>query len=819
MTAAGLRVATRLAARAARRSRWRSVLVVMLIALPVTAMTGATAIIETVTPTPERRATTMLGAADLLVTPIRPDADRELLVTMLPAGSRIEALAITGDQGAVAGTEFGVEVRAIDLDGLGKGMLDLLAGRTPQQPDEVAISPRVGGGGLELGDPLSLEALGPTTVVGFVEDPSNLRAPVVLADPSLAGTMSQAGATPFLVDLPPGASSDEVTDLLSGFEPGSEVDSEVPPFAVTTRARAGAPTPAQTALVFVLGGLALVEAALVASAAFAVSVRRRQRELGLLGAVGAESRHLRASVLAEGMLLGSLGAIVGVLLGVAAALATGPWLDELTDRRNPPLVLQPQWLLIAAGIGLAAALVAAAIPARIAARVPVLEALSGRRPAVAPARRTLRLGLVTVGLAFAITLAGSAYRMEDTDGTVSAVLLLCGAVLGVLGFGACSPWLLERLEGVASRLPISARLALRDTARFRSRNGPIVTAVLAGFAATVALAAILSSQDAEAAERYSPMLRSDQLIVAGAGQAAAGPEIARQLNAIAAAPMLRTGSEGTSYMTIVLGTGDDAVYLSDPAVGDETLLKALGGEDATDAFREGAFVLFVDRPVAGPAILTVHQESTSGRMTEEVVGEIPYRALPTDVPRGTLPTAVISHETAQRYRFEAIPEGRYLVRLPRPVTDQDLTVAGDLLSTYPDTFVTVETGPYRAGEAFRMVLLLASLAFALSVTGVAVALGEAETRPDQRTLLALGADPAVRRRITAARAGVLAAIAGVLAVPAGLLPVWGVLFSRGSPIVVPIPEVLAALAILPVTAVVGAALLSRPIGPWAAYRT
>jgi len=42
-------------------------------------------------------------------------------------------------------------------------------------------------------------------------------------------------------------------------------------------------------------------------------------------------------------------------------------------------------------------------------------------------------------------------------------LLSVGAVTGVLGFGACSPWLLERLEGVARRLPW--RRALRYATR------------------------------------------------------------------------------------------------------------------------------------------------------------------------------------------------------------------------------------------------------------------------------------------------------------------------------------------------------------------
>src|ERR1019366_5372846 len=127
-----------------------------------------------------------------------------------------------------------------------------------------------------------------------------------------------------------------------------------------------------------------------------------------------------------------------------------------TDRRNPAVVIAPGLILVAGGFGLMATLVAALVPAWTAAHVPVLAALSGRRPAQAPARRTLRLGLVLIGLAIAMTATGATLRLHDTDGssgTVSIVLLFAGAILGTLGFGACSPWLLERLEPPAARLP------------------------------------------------------------------------------------------------------------------------------------------------------------------------------------------------------------------------------------------------------------------------------------------------------------------------------------------------------------------------------
>ncbi|MGI8533781.1 MAG: FtsX-like permease family protein [Candidatus Limnocylindrales bacterium] len=790
----------------------------LLIALPVTAMAGTTTILETVTPTPDRRAISRMGAADLLITPFSAAADEAMLRSLLPEGSRVEPVPDMVDNALVGGAEIGVSVRAFGLDGLAAGMLDLVSGRTPERPGEVAISPSIAAiAAIRVGNQLTLRSLGDMVVVGIVEDPMNLRAPIVLVDPVAEG-LAGAGAASYLVELPDGVNIDMLDPALLG---RGAAEARLP-FAVTSRAQAAAPTATQAGAVFVLGGLALIEAALIASAAFAVSIRRRQRDLGLLGAAGGAPSHLRVTVLTEGACLGLVGALSGVALGVIAAGAAAPWLDQLTDRRNPPLVLLPHWLVLAALIGFAAALLAAVVPAWTCSRVPVLAALSGRRPVSAPARRTLRIGLATVGAGFAITLAGSLYRLQDAEGLVWAALLLAGAVLGVLGFGACSPWLLERLETLAPRLPLSARLALRDTARFRSRNGPIVTAVLAAFAATVAVAALLASQEARAAQYYQPMLRADQLMVVGDGARTAGPEIARELGALAAAHLTTTAlvEEGSFVSVRVGGRAPEADdYFGGPAVGDEELLRALGGEEAIEEFRQGHLILFSDHEVTGPAVIEIFRETpAAGAPGIEVIGQVPYRTLGTEVPNGSVPSSIISPGSAQTLGITAVEETQYLIRLSHTATDQEMARAGEIAQRHPPTSVNVERGPERPGEAFRVLLLVASLAFALSITGVAVALGEAEARADQRVLLALGAGPSVRRRITAARAGVLSAIAGVLAVPAGLLPVWGLLFTAEAPIVLPLLEVLGALAVLPITAVLGAALLSRPMPAWSALR-
>jgi putative ABC transport system permease protein len=811
VNATSTRAVIRIARRNIARSRWRSLLVSLLVMLPVAAMVCAATVVQTVTPTPERSVTHQMGAADLLVYPGVTGATTDALRARLPSGSQIEPFRFEEGRLVLPGTEASVTLRSMDLDGLAHGMLAIVDGRLPRNSGEVAVSVSVARlAAVGIGDSLTLKDLAAATVVGLVEDQFDLKARVVLQDVSAAVAAAPLGQATWLVGLPPGT---DVASLdLAAAVPGSSSAL----FQATSRAAATTATDGPTAGIIVLGGLALLEAALIASAAFAVSIRRRQRELGLLAATGAEPRHLAGTVMAEGALLGGLGVLVGVIVGVASALAASPWLDQLTDRRNPSIGISPLWISMAGGIGLIAALLAACVPAWTAARLPVLTALSGRRPSSAPARRTLSLGVVMIGIAIALTSTGAAMRLRDPGGSISILLLLAGAILGTLGFGACSPWLIERLERPAARLPLAGRIALRDTARARSRNGPIVTALLASFAATVALAAYGASNDASIAAHWQPWLLPDQIFMQGEGAARGGPEAAGELGAIAAGSIPYAASAERS---VWISPGDSHDHLTNLGVtfGDGELLSALGAEAATSAMGAGAVVLLAEKP-SNVTRVTVHVMDNQGVEVDSL--KLPARVVVTGIGMGgDLPGAVLSSETAMRLGVSAGSSDRYVMRLGHPVTDADLARAATIAAQYPDTGADASPGPSRPDEAFRMVMLGASLLFALSVTGLAVALGEAESRPEQRTLLALGADPRLRRRIAAARAGVISALAGALAVPAGLLPIWGLLASRGAPLVVPLPEIVVALAVLPVLAVTGTWVFSRPIPAWSAFRS
>lgn len=826
MSFSATRAVLRISRRNIWRNRWRSALIVLLVALPVAAMVGATTLLITTTPSSEEAATRQLGRADLLAFP-REQATREQLADRLPAGSVIEPISSMSGQLVLPGRRVEITVRALNLDGLARGMLTSIGGRLPAAAGEVAISRGAAAlAGADIGDSIEMDGWGQSTVVGFIENPGRLSERVVLLDPSLAEQAAGLDEPDFLIGLPPGYAGPPPDP--AGFHTRSRDDLR----AYYGMASAG---------VLVLGALVMIETVLVAAAAFTVSIRRRQRELGILAAVGAHRRQLAGTVVGEGLWLGGLGSIIGAVVGFAAIVAVSPWLDELANRRNPPVSLDVTATLAAIGLGVAATLIASAIPAWTAARLPVLTALSGRRPPFASARRVLLLGVGLITLASSSIASGAVLRLDYSMNEMSTLLLAGGAIVGVLGFGACSPWLIERFEHLGRRLPFTGRVALRDTARARSRTAPIVTAMLSSLALTVALAAYTSSSEPSVERSKAPWLRADQLALSGAAASTQGPEVARQLGAIAGAPQSElVAIDGSlKYLTAwFAANGQPPPDRDNPCIlqiqveecgagavasGDRDLLVTLGAELGVDSLSAGKVVVLTEQPMS---ISWVGLETTEGQLQPDGTTEFRLgrtQAFPAvNVAAGHgpfVPGAIIPVAVAEQLGFRASTEYvPYLIRLDHPVTEADVAQAAALLADTPYLSVSSSVKEPDPNEIFRVALAVLSLLFALTVTAIAVALAESESRAEQRTLLAVGADPGIRRRLTAARAGVLALLAGLLAVPAGLLPVWGLLASRGAALIIPLLEVAAVVAVLPLAAIVGALLLSRPIPTWSAFR-
>ena len=153
--------------------------------------------------------------------------------------------------------------------------------------------------------------------------------------------------------------------------------SEFPNVDVNTQsdqiAEAGAQVDQLVALFTGLLSLALVIALLGIANTLALSIVERTREIGLLRAVGMTRRHVRKMVRREAMIIAVFGAILGVLIGSAIGFGVVTSLaDDGLGSFSLPAGQLVIWLIVAAVAGLIASLG----PARKAARLDVLKAIS-----------------------------------------------------------------------------------------------------------------------------------------------------------------------------------------------------------------------------------------------------------------------------------------------------------------------------------------------------------------------------------------------------------------------------------------------------------
>ena len=119
---------------------------------------------------------------------------------------------------------------------------------------------------------------------------------------------------------------------------------------------------------FIVGGLAVGNT-------LSMGVLEQTHELGLMRIVGMTRRQIRKLILCESLLLGILGALMGIAAGVTTA-----WVIHLCNEPllgySVPFSLRP-WLVVAnAGSCLAITMAAAWLPAARAARLNLLTAIA-----------------------------------------------------------------------------------------------------------------------------------------------------------------------------------------------------------------------------------------------------------------------------------------------------------------------------------------------------------------------------------------------------------------------------------------------------------
>jgi len=653
-----------------------------------------------------------------------------------------------------------VDYRTQDPEGAYSApMLALRAGRYPTAAGEAAVTDAVADDfGLDVGASVALD--GPTrTVVGVVENPSDLSDEFVLLPPGLDAAQDTVTV---LVD----ASSERV----DGFRPAGGGDREI-----SERASANEGV---LAAVGVLGvaTVALVLVALLAAAGFVVVAQRRLRQLGMLAAIGATERHLRLAMVANGLAVGFVAAVAGATLALLGWIAMEPRLETALgyriDRFNVP------WWLIIAGtlLALLTATGAAWWPARAAARTSIVGALSGRPARPRPVHRSAALaGALIVAGVVCLAVAGDVTG-ESVHWT-NVVLIGAGTLATVIGVLLVSPLAIRALAACAAPLPVSGRLALRDLARFQARSGSALAAISLVLGIPVAI--VVTASAAEDTADKGNLADNQLLIRDGDDKEPFIPEPAQlgrmqtQVDRIVASfddptvvavdvavdPDAEPDPEfGRPSVFLGERVGDGWHGLSPVYVATPELLEPYGVDlDAVDPDTE-----FITTETAQLSIFGVAAQATGSAATRvEVAAAVRHAETVTKIERITpgytsLPGSFITPEALRGRGWEATGSGRWLVQTSQPPTADQLAAARDIAA---GAGLTIETRDDQAGLAsLRSGATAVGVLLALGVLAMTIGLIRSETAGDLRTLTATGATGTTRRALTAATAGALAAL-------------------------------------------------------------
>lgn len=289
-----------------------------------------------------------------------------------------------------------------------------------------------------------------------------------------------------------------------------------------------------TTFLLIFAGIALVVGAFLIVNTFSILVAQRSRELALYRALGASKRQVTGSVLAEAAVLGTLGATLGIGLGVLMALAIRSLFAGVgLDLSGQPLVFRPRTFLAAYVVGVLVTMGAAWLPARRTARIAPVQAL---RDDVAMPEGSLRkrfgigMALLVVG---GTSLALGLYAVDvESDGW-----FVGAGVLGILfGVVAASPVISHPFLTAARALLAAVfgtvgNLAGQNSLRNPRRTTATASALMIGLALAGTMAILGDSAKASVDRSIEENFRGDYIVSNMVGQPFS-PAIARKMKRV-----------------------------------------------------------------------------------------------------------------------------------------------------------------------------------------------------------------------------------------------------------------------------------------------
>ncbi|WP_020523433.1 FtsX-like permease family protein [Catelliglobosispora koreensis] len=867
--------ALRIARREALRAKTRAALVIAMIALPVAALTGIASAYDMFDLRTPEKLDRSIGAADASLQVVGKDPIEQEpsgdgywpandtgqvqpslignggtppvdVAALLPSGTRLLGeldldVTVRTPRGLA-----GITGRATDVgDPLQSGRVTILRGTAPRDATEIALTESAAEW-LEVGLGGTVTATKPAQtfkVSAIIEYPADL-SPAMVVHTSLANGAFQR----WLADTPQPVTWEQVRQLnAKGLLVVSREVALNPP-AIYNQGGGPRVDGGELALGGLVAALAIFEIVLLTGPAFAVGARRRNRELALIAAAGGEPKHIRRVVLADGIVLGLVGAVAGIVLGILVITLALPILEDVSRSRVGGWRVFPSALIFITVAAVGTGLLAATVPAFIAARQNLVSALNGRRGIVKSRKRWIVTGAVLGGSGATLALVGATI--------VDEIMVVIGLGIMEIGQVLLTPALIGLAAKAGRWLPLAPRLALRDMARNRTSAGPAVAAVMAAVAGAVATGTVLWSTEQQWLSTYNPTLppgsvsitsyvtTPDEQILGQAKQIATQVYPGATIRSVSQAtcesnsqpcmvslelpPELRCPYLSEYEMTAELRRQARAdtrcatkfMFSRNEAVG--TIVDDGSTLDVTTSLSEADRAKATAFLAASGVIIDDARYVKDGKVLLSIgdsVREVPAMALDTGLGGAS---AIVSRGALAGSDVTIQPDRLVIKPLTPATADQEaqlrerLSVLGEGISPY------TERGPRRDIDVVALLLAIGAVVIAVGAAGIATGLAAADARADLATLAAVGAAPAVRRRLTVSSAGLIAGMGALLGTLTGLIIALTLIVTINAfdaekiiwPVAPPIPFTVPAsnmliVLVVPVIAMAGTALFTR----------
>lgn len=252
------------------------------------------------------------------------------------------------------------------------------------------------------------------------------------------------------------------------------------------------------ALVFIL--IALYVGAIVTANTFSTIIAGRTRTIALMRLIGATSARLRRRVAGEGLVVGAVGAVVGLLLAealCAAAVTWGPGLGWLPEGRDYPL-FDPLAIAAVAIVALTTWIAAWAGSRRVAGVSPI--AATGAAVELAPERARRRpartvWALILLILGAALIALGLALSFVTP---LALFVAFWGGLFSFTGIALGAHLVMPPLLRLSGRLlgrGVTGRLAAANTLRHPERSARSTIGLVIGVTLVTLFAVALASYE------------------------------------------------------------------------------------------------------------------------------------------------------------------------------------------------------------------------------------------------------------------------------------------------------------------------------------